>query len=164
MDQIEMQKQVADEWVKMFEQRQKDDGDEIWSLRDGAAGGDWESEHPLRAAIREAHGNMPPDDHKYRFVVESLYAIVDHDGDIESARDSIEADIYDADLLKWLSSHVERAGYVDEYVKEYTLGLDGSEFSTMRVIQCGQWLEKTEVFDIVARYVEDEAEARLEAE
>lgn len=158
----QMQKQVAAEWVKMFERRQTNDGDEIWTLRDGAAGGDWESGHPLRAAIREAHGDMLPDDYKYRFVVESLRAIVNHDGDIDEAREHIEADINHADLLKWLSSHIERAGYVDEYVDDY-FGL-GQPDSIMQVIQCGQWLEKTEVFDIVARYVEDEAEARMGAE
>lgn len=155
----QMQKQVAAEWIEMFERRKKNDGDEIWTLRDGAAGGDWESRHPLRATIREAHGDMSPDDHKYRFVVESLSAIMDHDGDIDEARNSVEADINHADLFKWLASHAERPGYVDDYVTNYGFG-----HSIMETIQCGQWLEKTEVFDIVARYVEDEAEVRLAAE
>ena len=96
---------------------------------------------------------MAPDDWKYQFVLEAVVALSEADDpdDIQ-----LEADVYNSELLQWLASHLERAGYVDEAVQEYGIGT--KDFDLMSCIGLGQLREKEEVLSIVRSYLERKAD------
>lgn len=120
-----------------FTRKTREGGTEFWHTLDGTP--EW-----IKTMCMEAHETMLPEDFKYEFIVEALSALSDHD-DADSARDSLEPDIYNSELHRWLSSHLERAGFVDEAVSEYghaDSGIDGD-------LAQGQLREKHQVFDSV---------------
>lgn len=138
-------KELADQVYAQFEQRTRDNGRKFWVLKDGKP--DW-----MQELCHEAHGDMMPDDWKYEFVLEAVAALSDAD-DPDDVQ--LEADIYNSDLLQWLASHLERAGYVDEAV-DY--GIDSKDFDIMQCIALGQLREKEEVLSIVRSYLERKAD------
>lgn len=125
----------------------------IWSLKEEHRGGEAQS------LAMDAHGGMLPDDWKYEYIVDALDALVEHE-DTDEARDALpESDVYHSDLLRWVSSHLERAGYVDEFTEEMEERME--MFASM---QGGQRKEREEVFGLVLSYLEgmedeDEEEA-----
>lgn len=125
--------ELADYAEQFFEQKTRPDGTRFWTLKD---------RHPtwLKDLVFKAHEDMLPDDYKYEYVVDALEALSEGD-DPDSPRD--EADVYNSDLLKWLSSHGERSGFVDEATKEFghhpDLGIMGD-------IMYGQSAEKEQVW------------------
>jgi hypothetical protein len=135
-----------------FKRSKRDNGEEYWLKKDGTP--EW-----VETMTMEAHGSMLPDDWKYSFIVEALSALSDH-ADTDEARDSLEADIYNSELHRWLGSHLERAGYVDEAIKEYGShsdnGIEGD-------IAIGQLAEMHEVFSSVLSALESRV-SELEAE
>jgi hypothetical protein len=133
--------ELAKEYLNYFDQKEGENGLSTYTWKD-------EAPQELRGLIQEAHGDMMPNDYKYNFVVESLEAIA------EDREDSIEADIYNRDLLNWLSSHLDRPAYCDQYVEEYG-GIDTKNFSIINLISSGQHLEKLEVYHSVLRSLEE---------
>lgn len=109
--------------------------------------------------IWHAHseGEYLPDDWRYEFIVEALAAFSDHD-DPESAIDNIEPDVYNSELLAWLSSNLNRSGYCDEVMHEYP-GHD-----LMATIGLGQAAEKREVYQLVLEALQERLEELEEAE
>lgn len=102
-------------------------------------------------------GGQFPNDHRYEFIVEALNALAnagDGRDSLDEARDSLEADIYTADLTAWLASRVDRYGYCDEAVSE--MGGEGTD--TLERMRLGQLHEKHEVFDAVRAFLETQAE------
>lgn len=116
--------------------------------RDGERTDNWKCKDDtprwVKDMIYEAHDGMFPDDHKYEFVVEALCAIMEHEDDEDSARDSLEPDVYNADLTAWLASNVQRPGFVDEYIEDV-----GGEVGCIESIAGGQLREKQQVFQVV---------------
>lgn len=106
----------------------------------------------LYSMVREVHGNMLPDDYKYTYIYDALCGIVDSEGNVDSARESIEADVYNGDLIEWLQSDLSRESYCIRAREE---GLINNGMDTYQQIACGQYLEKCEVFDIVLRCLEE---------
>lgn len=100
---------------------------------------------------------MLPDDWRYEFIVDALDAIADHE-DEDEARDSIEADIYTAELTGWLHSRVDRYEYCDNAAQEF-----GASDTLLGSLQLGQLMEKHEVFDSVLSSLRDQLET-LETE
>jgi len=96
--------------------------------------------------IRSAHGDMMPDDFKYQFICEALQAISETD-DIDDI--CLEPDCYNRDLLKWVSSNLTRASYVDEAVEE----IGYKDFYNSLAI--GQLREKDEVLYSVRASLEE---------
>lgn len=97
--------------------------------------------------VREAHGEMLPDDWRYRFIADALYALADTDdpGDIEP-----EPDAYTSVLLAWASSNANRFnGYCDEALSE--LGREAGGFT--QLVAFGQLLEREEVLDLVRDFL-----------
>ncbi len=99
-----------------------------------------------------AHGKMFPDDWRYSFILDALDALIDNDGDNDSALESIEPDVYNKDLLDWLSSRNDRASYCDDVAKEF--GLD-PYLGIIERIRFGQLAEKQEVFNQVCEFLEE---------
>lgn len=134
-----------------FEHKTRANGDAFVSLKDGSP--DW-----MQEAIHEAHGDMLPDDWRYRAVMDAAEAIYDAgaDGDTDDAHGAfIDAvDVYNHDLIRWLGSHGARPDYVDNAVDEFGWP-DGG---LMAAIQLGQAEERGEVFDSVLAFLQAVAE------
>lgn len=71
-------------------------------------------------AAHAAHGDMLPEDTRYRMIREVCEAIADaDDGDIEVYEVVAPlVDVYNAKLTAWLASSIHRIGYVDEALEE----------------------------------------------
>lgn len=135
---------LAKEVSSMFETKKRDNGKEFYCLKDGAP--QWVTD-----MVYAAHNDMMPDDHKYDFIVEALDAIADSE-DVDDI--TLEADVYNGDLLRWVGSHLERAGYVEDAVKEF--GMDANSFEFFTALSSGQYLEKQEVLNSVRYSLEKE--------
>jgi len=146
----DIQKKASD-YLEWFEVKTRGNGETYWTMKDGEP-------EEVQDMVRRAHAGMMPDDYKYDYVTESLEALVSYD-DPDDIQGEIEADVYDGALLKWVGSHLNRAGYVEEGVKEF--GLDTKDFDLFKVLSMGQYLEKCEVFGIVRSWIENKAEEEL---
>lgn len=107
--------------------------------------------------VREAHGNMLPDDFRFRFIADALYALADTEDpdDIEP-----EPDVYSTDLLAWAGSNANRwAGYCDDALWE--LGKEAGGFTQLAAY--GQLLEREEVLGLVRQFLETMTEPETEA-
>lgn len=101
-------------------------------------------ESDLHKLIKDAHADMLPDDYKFDFIVQALDAIAECSADLEDI--SIEPDIYNFDLFKWVQSHGERQGYCNEVLAEYGHGIC---LDFMAIIAQAQQREKEEVLHSV---------------
>lgn len=107
---------------------------------------------------RNAHGDMMPDDWKFKFVVEALEAISEADeGEEEDELYEWEPDVYNHVLLQWVSSNLGRMGYVDEAVDNY------GWTDLARALMAGQKTEFEWVAASVLKSLRDRLE-ELEAE
>jgi hypothetical protein len=136
-------KKYASKALKEFTSKKRANGESFWCLKDG------KNKKWVQDMIQKAHCGMLPDDYKYQFAYESLLAIADTD----NADDiTLESDIYNSDLLQWVSSNLTRSEYVNEAVSEY--GLDIKDFDLYKVLSMGQYMEKQEVLGIVRNELE----------
>jgi hypothetical protein len=119
----------AAEISKMFVEKTRDDGSKFWST-------DSEDE-AIRDMCHDAHGEMLPNDWKYRFIVDALDLIAEAD-DVDDV--TIEPDVYTADLTAWLASHNGRIEYLTRAIEEYE-PKDG--FTALSIAQS---IEREEVF------------------
>lgn len=137
-----------------FETRKRKNGEEFVALKKGSP--EW-----MTDMVREAHGSMMPDDWKYAFALEALRAIAETESDDEAieAVQELEASIYTNELMQWLSSNLERAGYVDEAVENYG---GHSDQGIVGDIGLGQMAEKQEVGYSILSTLRDRAEEEEE--
>lgn len=145
-------KELAEQTSGYFESRQRgtpkpgEDPEMFWTMK---------SYRPVwvREMVYRVHddGHFSPDDFKYRTIMDVLDAIAEGQGTEDL---NLEPDIYNSDLLDWLGSHLERAGYVDEATKEYGHGDQG----IMGDIGQGQWYEKDQIARIVVETLTEELE------
>jgi hypothetical protein len=99
--------------------------------------------------IRNAHGDMSPDDYKYQFIHEALEAIAESDNPEDI---NLEPDCYNHALLKWLSSNTIRVNYCNDAIENMLAFKDEMDF--MAIISMAQSLEKDEVFQSVRASLE----------
>ena len=119
----------AAEVSKTFVEKTRDDGSKFWSTDSEDAA--------IRDMCHDAHGEMLPDDWKYRFIVDALDLIAEAE-DVDGV--AIEPDIYTADLTAWLASHNGRVDYLTR-VLEACDTTDGIE-----AIAMAQAFEREEVY------------------
>jgi hypothetical protein len=136
-----------------FVSAKRDNGDTFYKLADGSP--EW-----MTDAVRAAHGDMMPDDWRYRFIREVASAVseVADDEDLDDARhEAVDAivDVYNARLAAWLGSHSARLGYCDEAMEEYgaAIALDGG---IAKLMQLGQYREIDEVWGQLVAALEGE--------
>lgn len=143
--------ELASHYSKMFIRDTRDDGTEYVKTID-------ERPEELTELIHKAHGDMMPDDWRYKFIEESLDIIAEQDEDDLDCPE-LEPDIYTHDLLQWLASRNDRYDYVDQATEEY-----GHGNSLINDIMLGQIKEKEEVYFSVLsslREIKENIEAEL---
>ncbi len=78
--------------------------------------------------------------------------------DIDITLDSLEPDIYNADLLSWLSSNLRRADYVNQILEESDIQ------DCFSLLRSAQYREIEEVTQAIINYIESELEQSVEVE
>jgi hypothetical protein len=146
--------ELATQFRSHFTEDTRANGEKFWKA-------EYEGMEGLDELIRTAHSDMMPEDWKYQFIVDALEAIAESD-DPDSPE--LEADVYNSDHLRWLSSNLTRAEYVDEWVSNF--GIEPSKFNLFEAIGGGQWTEREEVYWLVlsslrelVKTTEDDGEA-----
>lgn len=130
--------QIALEYSNMFKTKTRANGETFFVVDEC---------QPLMNIIQKVNGEIFPDDYKYEFVYEALLNISEAHDIYEI---QCEPNIYNNELLEWLSSHASRIEYVNETVEE----LGHSEDGLIGDISIGQWAEKNEVLTIVLSELE----------
>ncbi len=130
---------LARQYADLFVTKERDNRDKFLCVED-------HSNIPLMELIRNAHDEMMPDDYKYQFIHEALEGIAESD---DTDDIGIEADIYNSDLLKWVSSNLTRASYVDRAIAE----IDGYD-NLWQALSNGQYLERYEILHSVISSLE----------
>jgi hypothetical protein len=126
---------LAAKYASKFVVKTRDNGDKFYST---------EGDRPqaLTDLIFDAHNDMLPDDYKYAFIVDALEYISDDTNNVDDPE--LREEPYNHALLKWLSSNLQRAGYVDDYVNE--TGYSTSNFDLFNLISCGMMEEQLDVY------------------
>lgn len=143
---------LADEVRGHFETFTREgDSTRYWRVKDRKDVPEW-----ITDLCHAAHSDMLPDDHKYEFIVDALDALAENEDPDDI---NLEPDIYNADLLRWVSSHLERSGYVEEAISDASGGVYPGFFESLML---GQAAEKSEVLYSVRSsleaHIEDEPE------
>lgn len=112
----------------------------------------------VKDLVYKAHADMGVDDFKYETIVDVLDRLADGQDPEEM---DLEADVYNVDLFSWLSSNLERAGYVDEAVEQMGHADERSSNGGGIIgdIAQGQWWEKDEVWRLVVEALNERLEA-----
>ncbi len=108
--------------------------------------------------VREAHGEMFPDDWKYNCIDNALEAISqanDPEDEQSSFADS-QVDVYTHARYTWLASNLTRQGYIDDAVSD--LGMEPTN-DVAEMIGWGQYMEASEIYGLVLRSLEAQATA-----
>lgn len=139
--------QVAEEALAYFHTGERANGEEYIYTEDAP---EWVAE-----MVREAHGDMMPDDWRYRFVRD----VLSHLSDGESAEDvqyaSADNDYpYTAERTAWLSSRNDRMQYLDA-----AMGLDGITGGAGYLLGVAMIAERAEVAEVVSSHLSRRAEA-----
>ena len=100
-----------------------------------------------------AHGDMLPDDFRYKMIHDVLCNM---DEDDEDPIDMLESliPINSSDLLAWISSNLNRIGYCDDYQDQY----DGSALKLTEIITGGYFEELQEVYELINEWIDENLE------
>ncbi len=138
---VDAVRELAARYVDQFEPLERTENFSTYKRKDDA-------DPKLQELCRVAHGDMMPDDYVYNYIVDALSLIADSSiNELKDLDIEIESNIYTFDLLKWLYSNLNRANYVNSYVKEFSI--ESKDFDLHEVIAGGQIEEKREIFNSV---------------
>ena len=123
-----------------------DDGTEYVVLKNGAP--QW-----MIDVCHAAHGDMMPDDWRYRMISDALDILADRKDD-DGYHESLDNDvsIYNSDRTAWLASHLDRAGYVDDAIDEYGWDKERGIFGALGI---GEYKEREEVLYLIKAALEE---------
>ena len=138
--------EAAREAGEFFTTKQREGGESYVTLKDARP--DWVYE-----MVREAHGEMLPDDWRYATIEAALEFIAENDDADGGEFADLNVDTYNGDRFAWLASHIDRQGYVNEGTDE----LGHSDQGISGDIGIGQYVEGREVFESVRQSLEDHA-------
>lgn len=142
-EEVEPIKALAEYALDFFEHKKRGeavDAERFWALKHRYP--TWLDD--MAKAVHD-DGQWFPDDYKYQYIIDTLNNLSEG-WDPEEGQYDIEADVYNHDLLTWLSSNNKRLFFVDEAVDESEWPKDGG---IIQVIQWGQQREKQEVWSRV---------------
>lgn len=135
-----------------LEGKERENGERFLCIKDSLKKS---TEEKIRNLIHAAHndGEFLPDDFRYNMIGSALASIAAGSLDDENIYEIAgqEIDVYNSDLLRWVSSNLSRPEYVDEAVKEY--GYPDNGF--FAALQAGQSKEIEEIFGAVLHYLEN---------
>ena len=133
---------IATKIIKTFKRVKKKDDTYYYTCTD-----------KYKDLVKEVHDdcNILPDDYKYQFIFDALDIISCGNYNEDNYCEGIEADIYNDDLLKWISSARYRPYYVDEVIDEYGYPDEGGFFT---LLSTAQYKEREEVFNRVFSYID----------
>ena len=108
--------------------------------------------------FHHAHGDMLPDDFRYKMIHDILSDMSSYDNIDEI--DSFElcdsnVPIYNHELLQWVSSHGSRSSYVDDAVSEFGYPIDEG---LINALQMGYFMELEEVYGLIMEWINDNVE------
>ncbi len=126
--------QLAELYASSFQTKTRKNDTNFICLKDDC------KDEQLTDLIHTAHNDFMPDDYKYRFVHEALEKIAEGNPLDEI---NIEPDIYNRDLLAWVSSNLTRASYIDDAIE------NAGYKDFYSALMDGQYLEKVEVLQSV---------------
>ena len=149
-------KRLASEARGAMETRTREDGTSYVTAKDEGPG--W-----VLDLAHEAHGGMLPDDWRWSCIRAALAHIADSDDPEDEAGEFADGmvDTYTAGRLRWLASHLDRPGYVDQAADEH--GAPDPD-DLMGRIGMGQYVEAREVYDLVWRFLSDRADDDAEGD
>lgn len=136
-----------------FESRERESGDTFFCMGDNRP--TW-----CQDVARECHGDLLPDDWRYKWLslASSILADIESDNWEERVFEIADdlTDVYNGRLLTWLSSNLTRAAYVEDYVNEN--GIDSNNFDLFRLLMAGQCQEISETLSTLIQQISDLAE------
>ena len=140
--------QLAQEAYDSLQRASRKDGSTYVRIADDAP--DW-----VQPLVHDAHGDLMPDDWRYETIEDALSTIAESDNNLDEGDHEFadDADIYNADLLKWVGSHGSRGGYVDDALTEF-----GPARDFYHSLQLGQYTERLEVYTSVLSYLTERVE------
>jgi len=100
---------LAIEASKYFTTGERGNGETFYKTTDDCP--QWVTE-----LVRNAHGDFLPNDYRYRWIAYALDAFSQYE-DGHNAIDEVQPDVYNFDLLQWVSSNLYRMAYVDEAIQ-----------------------------------------------
>ena len=126
------------------------DGSEYWTANRCAP--EWIGE-----LGRTAHGDMLPEDYRYKFIVHALDALEEAE-DVDEAGFYWEYEPYLARLADWLGSHNHRFSYCDDWAEEM-----GQPEDTYHRLAGGHLQERLEVLHSVRASLEEQLQVMATA-
>lgn len=148
-------KEVICEFANSFVTDRRNDGKEFVKLADTCP--EWVSE-----IVRKCHGDMMPDDWRYHMIKTVAYEFCtrscDNQDDCEELVGEIAddlIDVYNINLLEWLSSDLDRAYYCNEAISEGLLSTNADIFERIRM---GQYKEYEEIAYLMLNAISDVVE------
>ncbi len=136
-----------------FETRNRDNGETFNCLVNNAP--EWCTD-----VVLTAHGDMLPDDYRYKWISQGADSLADIEPEeweesIHEIADGL-TDVYNGELLNWLSSNLTRAEYINEYVSN--AGIDSDNFDFFPLVMAGQYQEITETLQALISEIESLAD------
>lgn len=106
----------------------------------------------VRDWVREAHDDELPNDWRYGACASIVAAVADGVLEPSEIAESV-ADVSNADLLSWVGGHLDRAGHVDEWMRDYGWSADDGLYAALRG---GQYLALEQMASMFMERVCDE--------
>ena len=103
--------------------------------------------------FHHAHGDMLPDDFRYKMIHDVLCNMDEDDEDLIDMLESL-IPINSSDLLAWISSNLTRISYCDQYQDEF----DGSALKLTEIITGGYFEELQEVYYLINEWLDENIE------
>ena len=133
-----------------FSLETRPDGSEYWTANRCAP--DWIGE-----LVRTAHGDMLPEDYRYKFIVHALDELEEAE-DLDEAGHQWDFEPYLSRLADWLGSHNHRFSYCDDWAEEM-----GQPEDTYHRLAGGHLQERLEVLHSVRASLEEQLQVMATA-
>ena len=99
--------------------------------------------------FHHAHGDMLPDDFRYR-MIHSILQEMDDNEEYEDLNIDDLIPIYTYELTSWLESNISRLSYCDDYLQEY-----GEVNDTISLLLGGYMMELNEVYYLINEWLDE---------
>lgn len=141
-------------FANQFETRERENGQTFVCLGENRP--EW-----CQNVARESHGDMMPDDYRYKWISHGAETLADIPADeweerIHEIADGM-VDVYNFNLLEWVSSNLSRAEWVNDAVHNGLVDVSG-DFDLYRAIMAGQYEEIRETLVTLVEEIESLAD------